>query len=249
MAPQLNAWPLIIEKLTIIKSDQEDDFIEDIIEGEGKIVLSFLNAHAANIAWNDKVFADLLLGSDILVRDGVGISILLRSLGLNAGGNLNGTDLIEKILLKVDKNKSIAVFGTIDPYLNMACQKIKDMGFSKELICQNGFMADGEYLNLYNETLPDIVILAMGMPKQERISLLLKSSKAEKNSLIINGGAIADFMAGRFSRAPNWVRKAGFEWFYRLISEPKRLWKRYLLGNFAFLFRVIVIMAAIKKER
>jgi UDP-N-acetyl-D-mannosaminuronic acid transferase (WecB/TagA/CpsF family) len=60
--------------------------------------------------------------------------------------------------------------------------------------------------------------------------------------LIVNGGAILDFMAHRFKRAPRVLRRLGLEWLFRLLLEPARLWRRYLLGNLVFLWRAAQIV-------
>lgn len=76
----------------------------------------------------------------------------------------------------------------------------------------------------------------MGMPKQELVSQQL-SQQLQHPALIINGGGIVDFMSGTKQRAPVWLRKIGMEWSYRLFLEPKRLWRRYVIGNIVFLWR------------
>jgi hypothetical protein len=82
----------------------------------------------------------------------------------------------------------------------------------------------------------------MGMPKQERVALLLRDALAHP-CVIVAGGAILDFLAGRFPRAPRALRRVGLEWLYRLAFEPRRLASRYLLGNAAFLWRIAMIAA------
>jgi exopolysaccharide biosynthesis WecB/TagA/CpsF family protein len=84
---------------------------------------------------------------------------------------------------------------------------------------------------------PDLIVLGMGMPKQEKIAALIRDSRIP--TLVVCGGAIIDFMGNKIKRAPLWVRKFGCEWVYRLVLEPKRLYKRYVLGNPAFIFRML----------
>jgi N-acetylglucosaminyldiphosphoundecaprenol N-acetyl-beta-D-mannosaminyltransferase len=84
----------------------------------------------------------------------------------------------------------------------------------------------------------DIVLVAFGAPKQELwIRDVLSSSKAR---VAIGVGGLFDFYSGRIPRAPLWVREMGLEWTYRLYQEPRRLWRRYVIGNATFLFRVIL---------
>jgi exopolysaccharide biosynthesis WecB/TagA/CpsF family protein len=88
----------------------------------------------------------------------------------------------------------------------------------------------------------------MGMPKQERVARAIRSA-ADVHSLIICGGAIIDFIAGRFPRAPKWMRRHGIEWMYRLAHEPRRLLARYLIGNPLFLCRMQAWRGGSVRER
>jgi N-acetylglucosaminyldiphosphoundecaprenol N-acetyl-beta-D-mannosaminyltransferase len=81
-------------------------------------------------------------------------------------------------------------------------------------------------------------VLGMGMPKQEAIAARLAASGVP--CLVVCGGAILDFLGGKVTRAPNWVRRLGCEWMFRLIGEPQRLFRRYVVGNPMFLLRTLI---------
>jgi exopolysaccharide biosynthesis WecB/TagA/CpsF family protein len=85
--------------------------------------------------------------------------------------------------------------------------------------------------------------LAMGNPKQELVARIIASS-VRSPVVIVNGGAVADFLAGRFERAPLWVRRARLEWVFRLLQEPRRLWRRYLLGGVSFAWHLMRLRIA-----
>ena len=95
-----------------------------------------------------------------------------------------------------------------------------------------------EYLRLAARESPHLVVLAMGMPRQERLARALRAA-AQGPCLIICGGAIADFLGGRYARAPRWLQRLGLEWCWRLAREPRRLFGRYVLGNPLFLARAL----------
>ena len=83
----------------------------------------------------------------------------------------------------------------------------------------------------------DILVVSMGTPTQE---LFIHRNIDELNiSVAIGFGGLFDYFSGRIPRAPQWVREIGMEWVYRLIQEPRRMWRRYLIGNGVFLFRVL----------
>ena len=85
---------------------------------------------------------------------------------------------------------------------------------------------------------PDILLVGMGMPLQER--WLLENWNALHVPVGLNGGAALSYVAGNTKRAPEWMIRHGLEWLGRMLIEPKRLWKRYFIGNSLFLWRVLV---------
>jgi len=228
----------LLEKLTVF--DNKNDFLlffdEELRKAQGAYVLSFLNAHAFNISFKNKDFKRSLMKSNLLLRDGVGIKLALTIHGVNPGLNMNGTDLIPILINRV-KGK-IALYGTREPNLGDAVRIIEARGV--EVVCyMNGFKNELDYVNSVLKNKPDVVLLGMGMPKQEFVAEILHSV-IDWPCLIINGGAILDFMSGRVVRAPAYVRSMGLEWLFRLFFEPRRLWRRYVIGNFLFIFRVII---------
>ncbi|OUD10457.1 hypothetical protein BVC71_02870 [Marivivens niveibacter] len=202
----------------------------------GVLTVAFINAHAVNMCWKcDKISADFS-SVDILLRDGKGVEVLFKSIGKDPGLNLNGTDLIPEFL-RSWKGSRISVYGTSEPWLLRACRKLALEGH--EIISQiDGFKTESDYLADAIENEPQIILLAMGMPKQEKVARFLRENLVDCNITIICGGAIVDFFAGRFPRAPEWMRKRGLEWLFRFLQEPMRLCKRYLLGNVLFLSRI-----------
>ena len=88
-----------------------------------------------------------------------------------------------------------------------------------------------------NRSGAEIVIVGMGMPRQEK--WIQEQFPSLKPLLILNAGSCFDFVAGTKKRCPTWLGKIGFEWFFRFLQEPVRLWKRYLLGNPMFIVRVL----------
>ena len=201
-------------------------------------MLAFINAHAMNSAASSKKFFDALMSADIVLRDGIGMAILLRLLNQAPGLNLNGTDLIPKIL-KLYAGRSIALFGTQDPYLRKAREKVTTkLAPGSRCVTTHGFLDTTDYIKLAMAHKPELIVLGMGMPKQEEVACTLRAAVGYP-CLIVCGGAIIDFMGGKTSRAPAWVRSARMEWAYRLALEPRRLFQRYVVGNPVFLARAI----------
>lgn len=197
------------------------------------MVVSFLNAHAFNLAERDAGFRDHLMRSDALFRDGVGVSLMLRLLGADAGLNMNGTDLIPEIL-HACRGRRIALAGTADPWLSRAATELREQG-QVIVLAIDGFQGLAATVNHLCACDADVFVLAMGMPRQEEVAAEL-AARLDRPAVILNGGAILDFIAGRFPRAPEIWRRLRLEWLYRLIHEPRRLWRRYILGGVVFAF-------------
>jgi exopolysaccharide biosynthesis WecB/TagA/CpsF family protein len=203
-------------------------------------VVSFVNAHAMNLACKDAEFFDALRFSDLLLRDGKGMQILLKMIGKEPGLNMNGTDFIPTVVLAA-KQHPIALLGSNAQTAAAAAAWLERNGAGQVTHC-DGFRTPEDYLQMLKAQQPRIVVLGMGMPRQELLAAML-AQQLPGPVLILNGGAILDFMANRFGRAPRIVRKLGLEWMFRLLLEPSRLWRRYLLGNFVFLWRAARTMA------
>ena len=232
-------WLILLKKITLVGSESElEQLMQRLCTPQQPQVLAFANAHAFNFAADSVEFFEAINSTNVILRDGSGMAMLYRMLGTNPGLNLNGTDLIPKILERFS-GVSIALFGTQDPYLSKAAAVVSAGITSRsQLICKDGFQTADTYLMLAKETKPKLIILGMGMPKQEKVAAQLVALNTP--CLIICGGAIIDFMGGKISRAPQWMRNMGVEWIYRFAMEPRRLFSRYLVGNPVFLFRSMV---------
>lgn len=233
-------WHTIVLKLSLCEREEHmTSLMKEIIGRKYPLVLSFVNAHAANLMWKNLDFFRHLESSDLLLRDGIGMRFLLLLLKRRPGLNLNGTDFIPALLEKLPRSTHLAIYGTEEPYLSGGSSRVREMGIAA-IDIDHGFHADSYYVERMRATSPDVVLLAMGMPKQERIAVALRHAAGSRPILIINGGAVIDFLAGRFPRAPRWMRVVGIEWLFRLITEPARLWRRYVLGNILFLWRAAI---------
>lgn len=222
----------VIKTLKIVLTqDEHKSLLNSIASVSRPTVVSFVNAHALNMAWKCPAFAASLCRSDVLLRDGIGVCMLMDTLGISSGLNMNGTDFIPQIV-PYFAGKRVAICGTKEPYLSKAVNKVREMGGNVVLV-MDGFGPHEAYVEQIEACMPELVILGMGMPKQESISMLLKE-RLRHGIVIVNGGAILDFWAGRFPRAPQIWQKMKLEWLFRLLLEPGRLWKRYLLGGAAF---------------
>ena len=231
---------LVLGLHIVADPDAETALLDGLTAPAAPATLAFMNAHAVNLC---RASADTLAafqGQDMALRDGSGLKILFRMLKREPGLNMNGTDLIPRILDRF-KGRRVALWGTRDPHLAAAAERLRAEGHDLVSVI-DGFSPFETYLEALAETDPDLVVLAMGMPRQEQLAQRLRASGGRPR-LIVSGGAIADFLGGRFSRAPAIFRKLGVEWVYRLALEPARLAQRYLVGNIVFLMLALRLRA------
>jgi len=236
-------WAAIVERLQLVPDEPAQRALLGRLARTargpaGVRVLAFANAHALNLAGRCQDFAQALRAADVLLRDGSGLAWLLRRVGLPPGLNMNGTDFIPQLLRACD-GLPVAVIGTREPYLALGLRRLQQDIMPRSAIWGvDGFAPLDAYVQLLHERRPALVLLAMGMPRQEELALRLRR-QLQHPCLLICGGAIVDFLAGRTRRAPLWMRRLGLEWLWRLGQEPLRLFRRYVIGNPLFVWRVL----------
>jgi exopolysaccharide biosynthesis WecB/TagA/CpsF family protein len=232
----------LLSKITVIAREADEaNLVARITQTSIPLVVSFVNQNVMNLAWRSPDYAACLIDSDILLRDGIGIELCLAAFGRRAGRNMCGTDFIPR-LAAAFSGKRTALFGTEEPWTGRAAGALTTLGC--QIVAKvDGFKPESDYVTEAMRARPELIILAMGNPKQEIVARMIASSATTK-MIIVNGGAVADVLAKRFERAPQWVRRAHFEWLFRLLQEPKRLWRRYLLGGISFAWRVMRLRIA-----
>lgn len=202
--------------------------------------LFFVNAHCYNISQKDRQYEDCIGQAEFVLNDGIGIQLGAKVFGVRFEENLNGTDF-SPILLSESRDRGLKVFllGAQPGIAERAASRLKDSIQGLNIVgTHHGFFEDSDALvSLINEADPDVLIVGMGVPWQEK---WITDHFDALNARIVAGvGAFIDFAAGRVSRAPRWMRVCRMEWMYRLMLEPGRLWRRYLLGNLIFFFYII----------
>jgi exopolysaccharide biosynthesis WecB/TagA/CpsF family protein len=226
----------LLDRLQVIGDDDERVLlIRQLVRRKRPVIVSFLNAHGFNLCWQRGDVRATFETADHILRDGVGLALGMTMLNRRRGLNMNGTDFIPDLLRHLPACR-IAIFGTELRWLHKARRRLEAIGH-QVVGLEHGFHEPEHYLGLHAKLQPDIVILAMGMPKQEAVAALLKRD-AQEPVMILNGGAVIDFLGGKVPRAPLWVRRVRLEWLFRLAREPQRLARRYLLGNLQFVARI-----------
>lgn len=242
-------WYQLVRSMARVSTPQGEEQLLDWLLRPGEArVLAFVNAHAFNMVVDSEPFYQALMSADVVVRDGIGVSLLMQLCNQTPGQNLNGTDMIPKLLARAN-GLPVALFGTREPWLAQAGQVVREkLAPDSPCVVANGFMELQDYIRLAVQHRPRVIVLGMGMPKQEEVALALRAALGAP-CLIVCGGAIIDFLGGKVPRAPRWMRRSGLEWLFRLGREPRRLWNRYVHGNPLFMKRALSMAMRSLRQR
>ncbi len=212
-----------------------------LLDGKSRRV-AFLNADCVNIAARDKSYVNALDEMDALLPDGSGLALAAAMQGKRFTENLNGTDLFPVLCgMAQQQGKSIYFLGGKPGIAETAAANA--VARFPELIVAgtaDGYFAtedEGDVVDAINASGADILLVALGAPAQDKF--VARHARALTPSLCMGVGGLFDFVAGAVPRAPKPVRAVGMEWAWRLACEPKRLARRYLIGNPVFILRAV----------
>ena len=239
----LPRWQELVRAIARVHSAHgEQQLLDWLCEPRDPVVVAFVNAHAMNSVAGNRHFFEALMSADVLLRDGIGLALLMSILNQRPGVNMNGTDLIPKIMSR-HAGSTIALFGTQEPWLSRARQSVlQRVAPGAFCVVAHGFHDIATYVRLAALHRPSLIVLGMGMPRQEEVAVVLRAALGFP-CVIVCGGAVLDFLGQRTPRAPHWMRRSGLEWLYRLGREPRRLFRRYVLGNPTFIGRSLRLAA------
>ncbi len=230
----------------IVSAEVDNITIEDVLaylvappEGDHARIVYIVHPHALNLAASDKHFQEQLQQGNLVLPDGIGIRIAASILGVSLRHNLNGTDLLPQICKAAADSQLPLVLIGAKPEIVSACAgnlQRTTPGLSIPLF-HDGYVDDVQSKKLATQVQAIgrcIVLVGMGSPLQEQWAYTYLSGV--RTATVITVGGLFDFFSGKIPRAPMAWRELGIEWLWRLRQEPRRLAKRYLLGNPRFLF-------------
>ena len=215
---------------------------------EGKVLINTINAHSYNVARKDQLFAEALTKGDYLIPDGMSVVKACKWLDAKSQPKerIAGADLFEFEMNKLnEKGGTVMFMGSSEKTLAKIVQQaarvypnLKVVTYSPPYKPEFNDEDNKDIINAINTANPDLLWIGMTAPKQE------KWTYSHWNDLHIHChvgtiGAVFDFFAGNTKRAPQWWQEHGLEWLYRLIKEPRRMWRRYIIGNTVFLWHML----------
>ncbi|MCE7026666.1 WecB/TagA/CpsF family glycosyltransferase [Jiella avicenniae] len=199
--------------------------------------VGFVNAHCVNVARRNTAYR-AAIADFLLLPDGVGVDIGAKLLyGRAFAENLNGTDFIPRLVMALSRPARIALVGAAPGIAEQAAENLARVVPQHEIVAVSdgyfGTAGRAAVLERLEALRPDIVLVALGVPAQE---IFIADHLDERHGTVfVAVGALFDFIAGNVPRAPRLARKLRAEWIWRLALEPKRLFRRYVVGNPVFL--------------
>ena len=218
-----------------------------VILNNGKLLINTINAHSYNTALKDSLFAEALTKGDVLIPDGASIVMACKWLKAKSQPKerIAGWDLFVYEMEKLNARGGKCFFmGSSEKVLSLIKEKAKKVypnitveTYSPPYKPEFTDEDNRAIIDAINAAKPDLLWIGMTAPKQE------KWVYTHWNELDINChcgtiGAVFDFFAGTVERAPLWWQEHSLEWLYRLLKEPKRMWRRYIIGNTLFLWNI-----------
>ena len=211
--------------------------------GESRMVCT-ANVHMVMTAYDEAAFRSVLQAADLVTPDGMPLVWTLRRMGYAQQERVYGPTLMGKLLSLVEETgipvgflgSTPAVIENIQVQVRQAHPQIKlAYAYSPPFRALDP-VEDAAIVDAINQSGVRILFVGLGCPKQE---LWMHAHRGQVNAVMLGVGAAFDYLAGIKPQAPLWMQRIGLEWFYRLVTEPRRLWVRYVYHNPRFVVKVL----------
>lgn len=234
---------LKLKELKIIESKKELATLP-----EGKLLINTINAHSYNTALKDAFFAEALMKGDALIPDGASIVMACRKLKAKSQPveRIAGWDLFTMEMERLNRKGGTCFFmGSSEKVLRLIREKAKTVypnirieTYSPPYKPEFSDEENQDIIHAINRARPDLLWIGMTAPKQEKWAYR-HWQELDIHCHCGTIGAVFDFFAGTMERAPMWWQEHSLEWLYRLLKEPKRMWRRYIIGNTLFIRNIL----------
>lgn len=241
--------PLLNTYVNNVDMKETVDAIEAMIKDGEKHYVVAINVDVVMKIEEDAYLKEITDNADMVLVDGKPLIWISKWHKRPVKAKISGSDLVP-ILCKVAAKKGYSIFiiGGKDGIADQAKKKLEEKHPGIKVVGTYappfGFEKDEKELNKINEMIsdahPDLLIACFGCPKQEK--WIYENYQKYDAKVSVCAGATVDFLAGNVNRAPKWMSEHGFEWFYRFLQEPKRLFKRYFVDD-------VQILKLVKKYR
>jgi N-acetylglucosaminyldiphosphoundecaprenol N-acetyl-beta-D-mannosaminyltransferase len=223
-----------------------EEALEAINRRMSQRVFVCANPHSLVVAQYDLGLQSALTQANLVVADGVGVTVMAKLAGLQIGPRITGTDYFQSVLNSLQQRGGgrIFFFGSSQRVLDLIAKRFV-VDFPSLILCgifspPFGSWNDEEnrrMVQMINDAKPDVLWVGMTAPKQEK---WVEENRHNLTVPVIGSiGAVFDFYAGTYSRAPQWICQIGLEWAFRFLLEPRRMWQRNCVSAPKFLWLVL----------
>lgn len=237
---RINFMGIPVDSLTM---DETITHIDEAIQDNYQLSHVVINAGKVVLMQKDKELFESVVSCDVINADGQSIVWAARFLGEQLPERVAGADLMPRLVhLAHQKGYKCFFFGAKEQVVKKVVD-IFEAQYGKEVIAgyRNGYFKKEEEASIARqiaESGAQLLFVAIPSPKKENFLYKFRSDLQNVNFTMGVGGTF-DVIAGVTKRAPLWMQNAGLEWFYRLVQEPRRMWRRYLIGNSKFIWLVL----------
>lgn len=232
-------WPVLGTRIDAISPVQARQRIAAWAARRESRVVCICNVHSVVTASDDRAFHAALASADLATPDGAPVAWMLRRLGARGQARVSGPDLMcDYMADAAARNEAVFLYGSSGATLQKLQQRLREdwpglriAGAISPPYRTLSAAEDEADVRAINASGAHTVWVSLGCPKQE---LWMAAHRGRVQAVMLGVGAAFDFHAGTLTRAPAWMRHSGLEWLHRLFSEPRRLWRRYLVTNTLF---------------
>jgi N-acetylglucosaminyldiphosphoundecaprenol N-acetyl-beta-D-mannosaminyltransferase len=238
--------PVLGGRIAPLDLDETVNFLMEMVRLGSQGYVCVANVHTATLALRDDDFKNALNGASLVVADGMPLVWRIRAAGYPQAGRVYGADLVEAMSAAgVGAGIRHGFFGGFEGVAERMATRLKERYPSMQIggtwspgMIPLGESSPAHLIDAVNAARCDILWVGLGAPKQE---LWMAQHRRHLTARMLVGvGQAFDVLAGRTTRAPDWMASRGLEWLYRLTHDPGRLWKRYLTYNTLFLWYLLL---------
>lgn len=220
-------WPSALERISKWAETRDSRYV------------CICNVHSVVTASRDAQYGQIVNDADMVTPDGAPVAWLMRRLGFPRQERINGPDLMWRYCQQAEQSgEAVFLYGGTQEILDRLRQRLAEQfpvlriaGAYSPPFRALSEAEDEAVIEMINASGAGVVWVSLGCPKQE---FWMSAHRGRIQAVMIGVGAAFDFLAGTTKRAPEWMQSAGLEWLHRLASEPRRLWRRYLVTNTLF---------------
>jgi N-acetylglucosaminyldiphosphoundecaprenol N-acetyl-beta-D-mannosaminyltransferase len=226
--------------------DELHTAINSYIRSKAHALILHVNVHCLNLSCESSWLREFLNQSDLVFCDGAGIQMAARVFGRSLPMRITYADWMWQLAeLCAQEGHTLFLLGARPGIAKIAASRLQFLYPELRIVgTHHGYFdktpdstENEAVIEQINAVKPHILLVGLGMPVQER--WLMENWERIDANVALTGGAVFDYISGELRRAPRWMTDHGLEWLGRLLIEPRRLWRRYVVGNPLFLWRVL----------